>query len=419
MSITISDRGIQFGQHSLAYADFTRLCQGHLDYVPGTVDLEAKGARLSNSGFPDDGVKQFVFDVCHWGGGDRVRGIVLSRNTLSSIASRLRDAWGRLGNRDVEGALARVNQIIGLGQPSYASKHLRFLRPDICPVLDSFIQDALGPRSYVGLAADYERIATNLQQRGIANPMNRPRGQWFVGDVDMAIFYRVRYDPSRDATSVAVKSPDDADDAAVVRLYSRVRIRKVSTEAEQREFTIVPDAEFEQGRQTSLASALLPRALMGHSETHGRAAATNGADGVSGYWDRLFELLRRSEPRLELPRIPTTNWVNIKVRDWLPKYKLNVTTKSNIKQIGVSLMIYGAGHPDRFDRLGTQKREIEKAIGERLDWHGSVQTYSDLILWRRRSDPRDPREWSDQHDWLVEKLGLFLDVLPPFLRAIK
>jgi hypothetical protein len=53
----------------------------------------------------------------------------------------------RFGLPPRRAALAAVNQLCCLGRPSFASKHLRFLRPEHCPVLDSVLATTLGYRS--------------------------------------------------------------------------------------------------------------------------------------------------------------------------------------------------------------------------------------------------------------------------------
>jgi Holliday junction resolvase RusA-like endonuclease len=92
-------------------------------------------------------------------------------------------------------ALGEVNKLHILGTPSFASKHLRFLRPDVCPVFDSVLREAL-PYSFD--ADGYDRFATDctqlsdiLRARGIENPRERQHGQWFAADVEAALFAHV------------------------------------------------------------------------------------------------------------------------------------------------------------------------------------------------------------------------------------
>jgi hypothetical protein len=90
------------------------------------------------------------------------------------------------------GALHEINRIKHLGRSSFASKHLRFLRPDVCPILDSIISGMLNyefnARGYGQLSKDCLRVAKVLQAVGIPNPMHRDQGSWYAADVEMALF---------------------------------------------------------------------------------------------------------------------------------------------------------------------------------------------------------------------------------------
>lgn len=93
---------------------------------------------------------------------------------------------------DISGALQEVNFIRGLGTPSFASKHLRFLRPDICPILDSIVSKRLSYQfdghGYQALSSDCAKIAASLQYNQVANPRHRDGDVWYIADVEMAIF---------------------------------------------------------------------------------------------------------------------------------------------------------------------------------------------------------------------------------------
>ena len=91
----------------------------------------------------------------------------------------------------VERALSSLLEIKGLGI-SYASKHLRFLRPDLCPILDNVVWETFkypwDPRGYRLLVSDVILAAKVLEENQIRNPISRPDGKWYAADVDMAVF---------------------------------------------------------------------------------------------------------------------------------------------------------------------------------------------------------------------------------------
>ena len=195
MAIVVGSSGIQFGAHWIAFFEFPALQDLHLHEAPGTRGIEARGQALAAAGFLLPDLQTFIEEVCAWGGptGNRVRGIVFARNDLQDVRCCFRDAWRDLQQDSIESALACINQIAGLGQPSYATKHLRFLRPDICPVMDSYVRGEAPEYSYGQLRQAYEDVGAGLKVQRVPNRMARASRAWFVADVDMAIFAHIRY----------------------------------------------------------------------------------------------------------------------------------------------------------------------------------------------------------------------------------
>jgi hypothetical protein len=152
---------------------------------------------IRNAQFPEKDVSAFVSAVCGWGGYAGIGGRILKRNTTSSLRDALSNAIVHLNATppNFERALTTINQLHSLGTPSFASKHLRFLRPDICPVFDAVLRDALpysfDPEGYALFALDCLSLSDNLQNGQIKNPRNRPNGAWFAADVEGALFVHV------------------------------------------------------------------------------------------------------------------------------------------------------------------------------------------------------------------------------------
>ena len=93
---------------------------------------------------------------------------------------------------DVRKALSGVVKPSYIGF-SYGSKHLRFLCPQQCPVLDlAHIVKQLGYAysvdGYFLWTADCLSASEMLETSHVPNPMERPVGRWYPADVDMAVF---------------------------------------------------------------------------------------------------------------------------------------------------------------------------------------------------------------------------------------
>jgi hypothetical protein len=197
MTLHIHNGSVLFGI-SVPLADFPTLLEMHLDEFPDTPDIELQGEQLRLRNFLEPEVESFVIAVCKWGGYEGIRGRVFARNPTPELRSALSDAAHHLfqHNPDCRGALNRLNRLDSLGSPSFASKHLRFIRPELCPVFDSILRDAL-PYSYDAtgyghFASDCAALASKLQDAHIHNPRNRPDGRWFAADVEAALYVYVK-----------------------------------------------------------------------------------------------------------------------------------------------------------------------------------------------------------------------------------
>jgi hypothetical protein len=173
--------------------EFPDLVALHLRVVPGTKELEEQGRNLITSVFSPHLLQNFIRDVHQWGATFRNLETVLQNAKPSHFIS----AWNALSTQPpmVGRALDSLMEIRGLGI-SYSSKHLRFLCPEYCPILDSNIckefkysEDSKGYRK---LHSETMQIARLLEANKKLNPMERPDGKWYAGDVDMAIFASIQ-----------------------------------------------------------------------------------------------------------------------------------------------------------------------------------------------------------------------------------
>jgi hypothetical protein len=179
---------------SLPLAHFSAFAEEHKRRFPNTESVESQGALLVQADFPESAIAPFITAVCNWGGYAGIGKRILIRNTPAALRDGLHEANALLKGPtpDLEGALTRLNRLHSLGSPSFASKHLRFLRPDICPVLDSILRDAL-PYSfdadgYAAFAADCISIAAMLKRQHAVSPWNGRNGSWFAADVEAALY---------------------------------------------------------------------------------------------------------------------------------------------------------------------------------------------------------------------------------------
>jgi hypothetical protein len=197
MPLTLHAEVATFGT-SLPLKNANQLLAQHLLLNPTTQTLEAEASALAEEGFPWQEVPGFVKRVCSWGGYAGIAGRVLKHNSVDSIADALRDAWGIL-EADPSGhdrALLRLNSVHGLGTPSFASKHLRFIKPELCPVFDSELHQVL-PYSFDGagyaqFSQDCLTLAKHLNKSGLAGTTHRSGGVWYASDVEASLYIHAR-----------------------------------------------------------------------------------------------------------------------------------------------------------------------------------------------------------------------------------
>lgn len=175
---------------------FTGLAERH-PQIEKTVSLEIEARRLLTTDFSRQELSNFIRNVCAWGGYPGTAARVLEQNAWPEIQHQFGSAIAALSldPPDLQGALRAVRRVRHLGL-SFASKHLRLLRPDVCPVLDSTLSEKLGypldGRGYQRFSDDCQTVAALLQQHGVHNPLGRDGGKWFAADVEMALFVYVK-----------------------------------------------------------------------------------------------------------------------------------------------------------------------------------------------------------------------------------
>lgn len=195
--IAISDGTVHFGSRiQIPALEFPRLLRDHLTENPSTPAIEQFGKKLGEMDFPQEETAQFVMNVCTWGGYPGIAGRVLKNNKIDQICGAFRGGLSDLKAGSVFKALCRVNTISGLGTPSFASKHLRFLRPDMCAVFDSIPRDSLAipfdPSGYHQFCADCTSLARALVTNQIPCPASRDGGAWLAADAEGALYIYAR-----------------------------------------------------------------------------------------------------------------------------------------------------------------------------------------------------------------------------------
>jgi len=191
--VRIDNDGVFFG-FGVPFARFEGLAKEFAQKNPKTLEVEASGRRLLAARFPEADIGYFVRAVSAWGGYEGIAGRILRRNSTLQLRTAFQEASSQITSEipNVPAALAALNKLSGLGTPSFASKHLRFLFPEYCPVFDSILQEALpysfDPRGYGEFARDCCTLAKELSQRAIISPWPERNRVWVAADAEAALY---------------------------------------------------------------------------------------------------------------------------------------------------------------------------------------------------------------------------------------
>jgi hypothetical protein len=194
--LQIADQAIMIAKSPVRPGVFTGLVDRH-PQVENTLSLEIEAKQLLTSDFSRQQLSGFIRSVCAWGGYPGTAARVLEQNAWLDIQAQFDIAIAALilDPPDIQSALRAVVRVRHLGL-SFASKHLRLLRPDVCPVLDSTLSEKLDYpldiRGYQRFSEDCQKVAVLLQRLRVRNPLGRDGGIWYPADVEMALFVYVK-----------------------------------------------------------------------------------------------------------------------------------------------------------------------------------------------------------------------------------
>jgi hypothetical protein len=186
---------VKLGRRMLKVTEFPYWIGRHRREYPDTKIIEKEVSWIVQEGFPKEEAYRLIRLVCRWGGYYGIAARVISANKPAVVSGVLKQAHEKLNDGCAEDALRRVNGLVGLGRPSYASKILRFIAPRDAAVLDQAIGSKLGfsmnPAGYGELLEGCRTVVSDLKASSVSNPI-RPRGVWYVCDVEAAFFAKVQ-----------------------------------------------------------------------------------------------------------------------------------------------------------------------------------------------------------------------------------
>lgn len=193
----ITEQGFVIADQTLSFADLPAWIHRHPQGIERALALEDQARRVVAADFPRRALKRWIGQVCSWGGYPRTAERLFQANTFREIQRRFQQAWDLLDRERplLQPAARELTHLRHLGL-SFASKHLRLLRPAFCPILDSLLSEALGypatSKGYRHFAQACHKAADRLEVLGVENPVGRPTGAWYAADVEMGLYVYVK-----------------------------------------------------------------------------------------------------------------------------------------------------------------------------------------------------------------------------------
>ncbi|WP_421736581.1 hypothetical protein [Caulobacter sp.] len=185
---------VQIIRFSATPEEMRLLLEAHEAEFTKTKAVESQAREALEDGLTAQQAMDLIRAVCEWGKYAGIAGRVRARNSPETILLRIREALSLVDAGLVGEAVFRIAKLKGLG-PSFASKALRFLRPDKAVVLDSVISEGLGfARDLPGYNAflmECVRIGELMNVPDQPNPAPSNR-VWRPCDVEMAIYAKLR-----------------------------------------------------------------------------------------------------------------------------------------------------------------------------------------------------------------------------------
>lgn len=131
------------------------------------------------------------------------------------------------------------------------------------------------------------------------------------------------------------------------------------------------------------------------------------------YWTAFREFLREQRSSLRPQKPSRDHWYSFGIGTARAHTAALLITRDG--NIAVELTINSDDAKEIFKELSAQKEEIERALGESLDWREMPDKKASRIVLFRPADAYNEESWPEQFAWLREKLEMFDKVFRPLL----
>lgn len=130
------------------------------------------------------------------------------------------------------------------------------------------------------------------------------------------------------------------------------------------------------------------------------------------FWTAFKDYAKKNNTTLRLRKSYPQHWMDISIGSSEAHTALTVNSKENL--FGVSIWIND--NKELFESLLAHKDDIEKEIGEKVEYDGKPNKKASSIKVTIEGDFKNESKWEDYFEWFLKEAEKFNKVFPKYLK---
>ncbi len=132
------------------------------------------------------------------------------------------------------------------------------------------------------------------------------------------------------------------------------------------------------------------------------------------FWDGFKEYSKEQDTKLSMRKPRPQHWYSLSVGSSDAHLSLTINTQTN--ELGCELYI--PEKKELFEKLKEHKKQIEKEVGENLNWMELPNKKASRIKISRDADLEDKDEWDSYFEWTKTQAETFYDIFGKYIREV-
>lgn len=130
------------------------------------------------------------------------------------------------------------------------------------------------------------------------------------------------------------------------------------------------------------------------------------------FWNQLKEYSQRNHARLRFQKPYPQHWANISVGSSDAHISLTINSRDGV--LGTELYI--PDNKDLYNKLLNRKGDIEKDLGEQLEWMELPGKKASRIKISMPGDFDDQKSWENYFEWFLREAEKFRNIFPNYIK---